>query len=51
VARGVALGASETVGQEVYDELVQDCDQVEKQFDELVAGKADIMAMAGMMSQ
>tara|TARA_R110000824_G_scaffold7583_3_gene34360 strand:+ start:2434 stop:3828 length:1395 start_codon:yes stop_codon:yes gene_type:complete len=50
-ARGVALGASEPVGQEVYDELGLDREQVEEQFDELVASKDNIMAMAGMMNQ
>ncbi|MGO1502583.1 MAG: HDOD domain-containing protein [Marinobacter sp.] len=48
-ARGVALGASEVVGQEIYDELGLNRKQVEKQFDELVASKDNVMAMAGMM--
>lgn len=50
-ARGVALGACEPVGQEIYDELGLDRKQVEDQFDELVASKDNIMAMAGMMNQ
>lgn len=50
-ARGVALGASEPIGQEIYDELGLDREQVEVQFDELVASKDNIMAMAGMMNQ
>ncbi|MDO6444066.1 aminoacyl-tRNA deacylase and HDOD domain-containing protein [Marinobacter sp. 2_MG-2023] len=49
--RGIALGASESIGEEVFEELGLDRKQVEEQFDELVAGKDDIMAMAGMMGQ
>jgi len=49
-ARGVELGASEIVGQEIFDELGLNREQVEKQFDELVASKDNVMAMAGMMS-
>ncbi|MGO1463663.1 MAG: HDOD domain-containing protein [Marinobacter sp.] len=50
-ARSVAMGASAAVEQKVYDELGLDRGKVEKQFDELVASKDKIMAMAGMMSQ
>jgi len=50
-ARGVAMGASEPVGQEVYDELGLNRELVEEQFDELVARKDNVMAMAGMMNQ
>src|SRR5680860_43068 len=50
-ARGIALGPSEPVGQEIYDELGLNRKQVEDQFDELVASKDNIMAMAGMMNQ
>ncbi len=51
-SRGVALGgAGEPVEQEVYDELGLDRARVEAQFDELVASKDNVMAMAGMMSQ
>ncbi len=50
-ARGVAMGASEPIGQEVYDELGLNREQVEEQFDELVARKDNVMAMAGMMNQ
>ncbi|RBW51096.1 aminoacyl-tRNA deacylase and HDOD domain-containing protein [Marinobacter sp. F3R11] len=49
-ARGIALGASEAIEQEVYDELGLDRKQVEAQFDELVDSKDNIMAMAGMMA-
>ncbi|MBW7472305.1 HDOD domain-containing protein [Marinobacter sp. F4218] len=48
-ARGVALGAGESVSQAVYDELGLDREQVEAQFDELVKSKSSIMTMAGMM--
>ena len=50
-ARGIALGASEPIDQDVYDELGLDRMQVEEQFDELVASKDNVMAMAGMMNQ
>ncbi|MDN6318822.1 MAG: HDOD domain-containing protein [Marinobacter sp.] len=50
-ARGVAMGASATVEQKLYDELGLNREQVEEQFDELVASKDNVMAMAGMMSQ
>ena len=50
-ARGVAMGASEPIGQEVYDELGLNRELVEEQFDELVARKDNVMAMAGMMNQ
>ncbi|WP_100639354.1 aminoacyl-tRNA deacylase and HDOD domain-containing protein [Marinobacter salexigens] len=50
-ARGVAMGAHVPVGQEVYDELGLNREQVEEQFDELVASRDKIMTMAGMMNQ
>jgi len=50
-ARGVELGAGETVSQSFYEKLGLNREQVEAQFDELVTSKDSIMAMAGMMSQ
>lgn len=50
-ARGVAMGASEAVDQQVYDELGLNRERVEERFDDLVASKDNVMAMAGMMSQ
>ena len=49
--RGVALGAGQVVGDDVYDGLGLDRTRVEAQFDELVESKDSIMAMAGMMGQ
>lgn len=50
-ARGVALGAGETVSQAFYDELGLDREQVDAQFDDLVNSKDSVMTMAGMLSQ
>lgn len=49
--RGVALGAGDQVSAEFYQSLGLDPVEVAEQFDELVANKDSIMAMAGMMSQ
>ncbi|WP_303290335.1 HDOD domain-containing protein [Marinobacter sp. SS5-14b] len=49
-SRGVALGAGEPVGDEVFEELGLDREAVESHFDELVRSKDSIMAMAGMMT-
>ncbi|MEP3588714.1 MAG: HDOD domain-containing protein, partial [Marinobacter sp.] len=49
-ARGVALGAGEPLGNEVFEELGLDREKVESRFDELVENKDSVMAMAGMMS-
>lgn len=51
VARGVELGASEIVGQHIYDELGLNRTQVEEKFDELMASEDGIMAIAGLMAQ
>lgn len=50
-ARGIALGASEPVSQSACSELGLDHEQVNELFDDLVASKNNVMAMAGMMSQ
>jgi HD-like signal output (HDOD) protein/prolyl-tRNA editing enzyme YbaK/EbsC (Cys-tRNA(Pro) deacylase) len=50
-ARGVQLGACEPIEQVIYDELGLDPKLVGAQFDELVASKDSVMAMAGMMGQ
>ncbi|MFP3976297.1 MULTISPECIES: aminoacyl-tRNA deacylase and HDOD domain-containing protein [Marinobacter] len=49
--RGVAMGAYTPAEQEVYDELGLNRELVEEQFDELVANRDKVMAMAGMMNQ
>lgn len=49
-ARGIPLGASEPVSDDLYESLGLNRELVEEQFDELVASKASIMAMAGMMN-
>ncbi|MFV8571875.1 HDOD domain-containing protein [Marinobacter sp. SBS5] len=48
--RGVALGAGEPLGDEVFVELGLDREKVESRFDELVENKDSVMAMAGMMT-
>lgn len=48
--RGVPLGASEPVSDAFYQSLGLDRARVDGAFDELVDSKANIMAMAGMMS-
>ncbi|MDX1635403.1 MAG: HDOD domain-containing protein [Marinobacter sp.] len=50
IARGVPLGAAEYVPDSLYQELGLERGKVEEQFDELVASRDSIMAMAGMMA-
>ncbi len=48
-ARGVPLGAGESVPDSMFEQLGLNRNRVEEQFDELVQNKASIMAMAGIM--
>lgn len=50
IARGLPLGAAEEVPDSFYQELGLDRAKVEAEFDELVANRDAIMAMAGMMA-
>lgn len=50
IARGVPLGAAEEVPDAFYQELGLERDRVEEAFDDLVANRDSIMAMAGMMA-
>ncbi len=50
IARGIPLGAAEDVPDSLYQGLGLDRAKVEEQFDDLVANRDGIMAMAGMMA-
>lgn len=49
IQRGIRLGSAEPVANGVYTELGLDPEQVAEQMDELVAERASVLAMAGMM--
>ncbi|SFM02429.1 HDOD domain-containing protein [Marinobacter zhejiangensis] len=49
IERGIALGGGEAVPEHVYEDLGLDKVRVEAQFDELVANKDSVLAIAGMM--
>lgn len=49
IERGIALGGGEYVEDSFYDDLGLDRGKVAEQFDELVASKDSVLAIAGMM--
>lgn len=49
IERGIALGASEPVSDDIYLSLGLDKAKVEEQFDELVGNRDSVLAIAGMM--